>query len=71
MAEQNTNLSLKDVLALIETINKASDERMMKAIAEMKKLSPEEQEKFDKEKARTIRKSRSALLKPKRWTKAA
>jgi hypothetical protein len=65
MAEQNNNLSLKDVLTLIETINKASDERMMKAIAEIKKPSVEEQEKLDKEKARTIKKHQERVTEAK------
>jgi hypothetical protein len=65
MAEQNNSLSLKDVLALLESQNRASDERMMKAIAEIKKPSPEEQEKLDKERARTIKRSQERVAEAK------
>ena len=57
---ENQGYSLDQVLELLNKVNQAADERMLKAIAEIKKPSPEEQAKLDREHAKARERALSA-----------
>lgn len=50
--EAQAEFTLDQVLELLNKMNQSADERMLKAIQEIKKPSPEEQAKLDAEKAK-------------------
>lgn len=60
MEQQSSGISPEQLTAILDAINNRSDERMVKFAQELKKPSPEEQAKMDKEIAKTKERALSA-----------
>lgn len=57
---EQAGISTDQLTAILDAINKSSDERMVKFAQEMKKPSPEEQAKLDREKAKLVERTLAA-----------
>lgn len=61
MDNANTGVSMEQVFQIIAQMNEQSQKNVLEAIQEFKRLSPEDQEKRDKEKARDKQRAESAV----------